>query len=165
MTVFWIGAGALTILALLLMCWPWLNKGPARGAADSQKLNVRLTRQRLEELKREVREGLIDEQDLQAAEQELKLALAQEQSAEQARVRSFSLPVMMIALLLALVVAGGSYWKANEITELKRWQQANEQLAELGKGWSWTRSQCHCRRIAALCAGPQNPALASTRGT
>jgi cytochrome c-type biogenesis protein CcmI len=132
-TLFWIGAGALTLLALLLVCWPWLGKRLIKGTTDSQKLNVRLTQQRLAELKREVHEGLIDEQDLQTAEQELKLALAQEQGAEQPKAKSFSLSVLIIGLLLALAVAGGSYWQANEIGELKHWQRANEQLAELGK--------------------------------
>ncbi|ALS99033.1 c-type cytochrome biogenesis protein CcmI [Lacimicrobium alkaliphilum] len=133
MTLFWSGAGALTLLALLLVCWPWLGKRLVRGTADSQKLNIRLTRQRLEELQREVHEGLIDEQDLKSAEQELKLALAQEQGAEQPTARSFSVSVLIMGLLLALAVGGGSYWKANEIGELKHWQQANAELADLGK--------------------------------
>ncbi|GGD72705.1 c-type cytochrome biogenesis protein CcmI [Lacimicrobium alkaliphilum] len=133
MTVLWSGFAVLIVFAALLIFWPWLGRRIADPKLDSQNLNIRLTRQRLNELQREVQEGLIGKEDQQQAEQELKLALAQEQSSEQRSGKSFSVLVLTIGLLLALAVAGGSYWKANEIGDLRHWQQAKSEIGELGK--------------------------------
>ncbi|WP_088330203.1 c-type cytochrome biogenesis protein CcmI [Lacimicrobium sp. SS2-24] len=133
MIVFWGVACAFFLFALVLIAWPWLFSRQKENGADSQALNVQLTRERLSELQREADEGLISREDQRQAELELKLALAQEQGAVTLTGKRFSLPVVVTGLLVALLVAAGSYWKANEIGALMHWQEANSRLAELGK--------------------------------
>lgn len=133
MTMFWIAVAVMAVLAAFLVGWPWLGKR-FNSTVDGQGLNVALTRQRLDEMRREVSEGLIEAKDLATAEQELKLALAVEQQGQHlSGSASGSKWVLIIGLVLAVIVSAVSYWKANEIQSLQDWQTANSQLAELGR--------------------------------
>lgn len=133
MTMFWIAVAVMAVLAAFLVGWPWLGKR-FNSTIDGQGLNVALTRQRLDEMRREVAEGLIEAKDLATAEQELKLALAVEQQGQHlSGSASGSKWVLIIGLVLAVIVSAVSYLKANEIQSLQDWQAANSQLAELGR--------------------------------
>lgn len=132
MTMFWIAVAVMALLAAFLVAWPWLGK-TFNKTVDGQRLNVALTRQRLQELRREVAEGLIESKDLETAEQELKLALAVEQGEAEQQSATGSKTILIAGLLIAVMVSALSYWKANEIDALQDWQQANSQLAELGR--------------------------------
>ncbi|GAA0370505.1 c-type cytochrome biogenesis protein CcmI [Bowmanella denitrificans] len=130
--MFWFGLLLMSVLAVLLIGWPWLGRRFIRPV-DGKQLNVALTRQRLDELHREVNEGLIESQDLHKAEQELKLALAMEQGQDARIVSGSSRWVLLAGLSLALMVSAYSYWHANELDALHDWQAANAQLADLGR--------------------------------
>lgn len=132
MTMFWIAVAVMALLAAFLVAWPWLGK-TFNKTVDGQRLNVALTRQRLQELRREVAEGLIESKDLETAEQELKLALAVEQGEAEQQSATGSKAILIAGLLIAVMVSALSYWKANEIDALQDWQLANSQLAELGR--------------------------------
>lgn len=129
MSVFFIGALLMSVLALVLVGFPWLVRTRKQGAVLTNK---QVIRQRLEELQREEREGLISEQERISAEQELKLALLSEHRELPTSRHGVPARIWGIALLL-VAVCSVVYFKANEITSLQRWESAIERLPELGK--------------------------------
>lgn len=137
MTVFWIGAFALTIIAIILIFWPWLFKSH-RDNQDRERLNVMLAKERVKELQRDLEENILTEEQRQQAESELKLALLGEieASREHERIDSQAVrtsPVLVVLSILCVVVAAASYWQSNEINSLNDWQRAKERLPELGE--------------------------------
>jgi len=77
MTLFWISAGAMVLLALMLLLVPLLR---ARGSQtlDRRAANVDVHRQRLEELEAERDSGTIDDERFEQARVELERALLQD---------------------------------------------------------------------------------------
>lgn len=77
---FWIAAGALALMAVLAVLWPWLGH---RGgsSAENGRLNLSIYRQRLAELDRERAAGLLDARQYEVARGELEDNLATDLSA------------------------------------------------------------------------------------
>lgn len=131
MNNFYAGAALLTLLALALIAFPWLRSRGKQPLVD----NTSLIKQRLGELSREVEQGLLDPGQQQQAEQELKLALLQEQ---QVNTQVPGHPVgsqfwLIGAGLGALLGAVAIYWHSNQLEPLQQAQQAMARLPELGR--------------------------------
>ncbi len=77
MTLFWIAAGAMLLLALLLLLVPLL-RARAKQTLDRREANVEVHRQRLRDLEAERDSGTIDAERFEQARRELELALLQD---------------------------------------------------------------------------------------
>jgi cytochrome c-type biogenesis protein CcmI len=131
---FYLAALLLLVAAIAVVSFPWWV-GKTRKPTDTQTntlSNTQLIKQRLEELDKEQQQGLLDDDALEHAQRELKLALLDEVETPQPKGAS---PVIALVsgLVLSLGVTGGVYFHANEIQQIQDWQAAIERLPELGK--------------------------------
>ncbi|MBK1692778.1 c-type cytochrome biogenesis protein CcmI [Ectothiorhodospira mobilis] len=74
-TGFWIAAGALLLMAVVAVLWPWLGRR-GNDTVEAGRLNLSIYRQRLAELDRERAAGLLDARQYEAARGELEDNLA-----------------------------------------------------------------------------------------
>ncbi|QHJ13425.1 Cytochrome c-type biogenesis protein CcmH [Paraglaciecola mesophila] len=129
MSVFWIAGIALFALAMGIVAYPWIFEGRKR---QDTLTNTRLIRQRLNELEREEREGLLSHQDRLETEKDLKIALLDEQEQAQPKITS-ARGVLLIAGLLSIVGVAVLYWHVNNVSALKNWQESKAKLPELAE--------------------------------
>ena len=143
MILFWIGALVLTLFAALAIFWPWIVKSK-REALDQNHMNVVLVKERVTELKQDLEENILPEEERAQAESELKMALLEEvdeqkdlSSSANGRSRSAHLGASRWLLtgfaVISVAVTIASYWKSNEIADIENWLQAQERLPELGE--------------------------------
>lgn len=127
---FYLIVSGLMTLVILLVAFPWLRR---RNAAKRDSVtNTRIVRQRLAELEREVREGLISEHDRRQASDELKLALVDEATEERADKRS-AIPALLLGAVIALTTAGIVYYNVNQMAKVSRAVKAVDALPVLSK--------------------------------
>jgi cytochrome c-type biogenesis protein CcmI len=127
---FLIGAIALLLGAVLLVCLPWLKR--SKKTQQDVLTNTRLIKQRLAELTVEQSQGLLSETDRLQAEQELKLALLDEVKVNVVGTGQ-TVWILAVGLIIALVISGGVYFKANQLQQINHWQTAVTQLNALGQ--------------------------------
>lgn len=135
MTLFWVGAIALSIVALVAIFWPWIFKS-RQEELDRERLNVMLVKERVDELQRDLAEGILTPEQRSQAEEELKLSLLNEvEGSGKAAVKSIgkSHPLLLGLVIASVVISGWSYWKSNEISSIHDWQRASARLSELGE--------------------------------
>lgn len=126
--MFYLIVSGLLTLVIVLVALPWIHR---RSATERDSLtNTQIVRQRLQELEREAREGLITQEDLAQASNELKLALVEEASVEQASGSKATLAIIAGALI-ALVAGVVVYANVNQIGQVKRATQAIDNLPGL----------------------------------
>ncbi len=87
--------------------------------------NIALVKGRLSEMEREVSEGLISKRDLISAQNEVKLALIEEQKSK-TLVKTRVFPTLLIGFLIALGASFLVYLKANHFAEIKLMASATE---------------------------------------
>lgn len=129
MSVFWIAGIALFALAIGIVAYPWMFEGRKR---QDTLTNTRLIRQRLNELEREEREGLLSYEDRLETEKDLKIALLDEQEQTQQNLTS-ARGVLLIGGLLSVVAVAVLYWQVNNVSALENWQDAKAKLPELAE--------------------------------
>lgn len=127
---FYIVVSGLITLVVLLIVFPWLRK--ANHAKSDSLNNIQIVKQRLAELEREAREGLISEHDKRQASDELKLALVDETHFEHERKGKATIPVI-IGAILALGAGIIVYAQVNHLSEVDRAQQAISSLPALSE--------------------------------
>lgn len=143
MILFWIGALVLTLFAALAIFWPWIVKSK-REALDQNHMNVVLVKERVTELKQDLEENILPEEERAQAESELKLALLEEvdeqkDSGSSSNKRSNSAQhgasrwLLTGFAVISVAVTVASYWKSNEIADIENWLQAQDRLPELGE--------------------------------
>jgi len=143
MILFWIGALVLTLFAALAIFWPWIVKSK-REALDQNHMNVVLVKERVTELKQDLEENILPEEERAQAESELKMALLEEvdeqkDSSASANKRNNSAQhgasrwLLTGFAVISVAVTVASYWKSNEIADIENWLQAQERLPELGE--------------------------------
>lgn len=120
-------SGLLTLL-LVLVALPWWRS--KNDEVTNQLSNAQIVNQRLTELEREVREGLITESDKQQVSDDLKIALVEETSIHSSRRVESNWPVV-IGAMFALIVGGVVYWQVNHLTEVEQATHALARLPEL----------------------------------
>ena len=79
----WMFIGAVVVLIamlILLVVLPWLTQRPEQE--NLTQANIAVVKERLKELQREVDEGLLSEQDMRQASDEIKISLVEEQQTE-----------------------------------------------------------------------------------
>lgn len=126
--------GAAVLLTLLVLCvllpWVWHRQSGKERFAN----NIALVRQRLEEIEREAREGIISEQDKKQAIDELKLSLADdENNRKPARQQRVSGLVVAAGALVALVAGGLTYYQVNQLDQVASARQAVAALPTLSQ--------------------------------
>ena len=132
---------ALVAVLLILIALPWFRKG--YDLENVSAANVSVVKQRLAELEREVSEGLLSEQDMRQARDEIKVALVDESQAEIKTSRSGAL-VLISGALVALLIGGWAYSEANNLQRLNATQEAIDALPGLstklaeGRGENFT---------------------------
>jgi len=113
---YFIVSGLIT-LVLLIIAFPFLrNKNHAKRDSLS---NTQIIKQRLVELEREVKEGLISEIDKRQAVDELKIALVDE-SAFTAKKTGTAPLVLIVGGIIALICGGVVYSQVNQMSQVKR---------------------------------------------
>lgn len=136
MTLFWIGAIALSIIAVVAIFWPWIFKSRNEDL-NRERLNVMLVKERVDELQKDLEEGILTAEQREQAEEELKLSLLNEvdSHSDTASRRSGAKgqPMLLLFAAMCIGVSGWSYWKSNEIGSIQDWQRANARLSELGE--------------------------------
>lgn len=127
---FYLIVTGLITLVIMAVVFPWL-RGKNHAKVDSLN-NAQIVKQRLGELDREVKEGLISERDKRQAVDELKLALVDEAAFEKAQTGSALLP-LSVGALLALVVGVLVYVNVNQIPQVQKASDAVAALPELSQ--------------------------------
>lgn len=130
MSDFLLWAIVLTVIALGFLFIPWYFS-KSRQQQDSLS-NTQVIKQRLTELNRELTEGLLSVEDKNSAEQELKLALLDEQDSNET-VKSNAWAPMLVGAVVTLILGGGIYQQANQVAELKRWDSSLERVGDLAQ--------------------------------
>lgn len=125
---FGLSVAALVAVLLILIALPWFRRGAEQENVSSA--NVSVVKQRLAELEREVSEGLLAEQDMRQASDEIKVALVDEAQEENRTVTSGGL-VLLLGALVALGVGGWAYSQANNLDRLQATQEAIDALPDL----------------------------------
>jgi cytochrome c-type biogenesis protein CcmI len=127
-TEFYIVVSGLITLVLMLLAFPWLRR---KNHAKADNLsNTQIVKQRLQELEREVQEGLITEHDMRVAVDELKVALVDESSFESTRTGTAGLP-LLVGGLVAVVAGVVVYASVNQFSQVQRASDAIAALPEL----------------------------------
>ncbi|WP_372621650.1 c-type cytochrome biogenesis protein CcmI [Alteromonas stellipolaris] len=127
-TEFYIVVSGLITLVLMLLAFPWLRR-KNHAKADSLS-NTQIVKQRLQELEREVKEGLMSEHDMRVAVDELKVALVDESSFESTRTGTASIP-LLVGGLIAVVAGVVVYGSVNQFSQVQRASDAIVALPEL----------------------------------
>ncbi|MEQ3639912.1 MAG: c-type cytochrome biogenesis protein CcmI [Alteromonas sp.] len=127
---FYLIVSGLITLVLLIIAFPFLrNKNHAKRDSLS---NTQIIRQRLIELEREVKEGLISEIDKRQAVDELKIALVDE-SAFAAKKTGTAPLVLIVGGLIALICGAVVYSQVNQMSQVKRSTDAIAALPQLSQ--------------------------------
>ena len=92
--------------------------------------NTKLVKARLEEMRREVTEGILSDQDFIAAEKEVKIALIEEQRKVPIVTHKLTL-VLLVGLGVGLLVTCLVYFKANHISGVKAIAAAPDNITRL----------------------------------
>lgn len=130
MEYFWYFSALLIVIALSFVVLPWVLKN-TRQEQDVLS-NTQVIKQRIEELQREVSEGLLSVEDKATAEKELKLALLGEVGEAKSSQSNAKLP-LLVGGVLTLAVGTGIYIHANQIEELNRWDDSMQNLSTLAQ--------------------------------
>lgn len=123
-------AGLLTLLVILTVL-PWLLRPRVAYKPDND--NIHLIQDRLAELEAEASQGMISDQDLRQARDELKLALVDEHQRDDASANASGRFWVVCGALLAIGGGGLTYYQVNQLSEVARSQQAIEALPALSE--------------------------------
>ncbi|MDO6710127.1 c-type cytochrome biogenesis protein CcmI [Aliiglaciecola sp. 2_MG-2023] len=130
MNSYWLGIAMLSAIAVGILIVPWLLK---RNRHQQDVLtNTQIIKQRMQELNREVDEGLISTDDKDIAVKELKLALVDETVSGSDAKQAGSWP-LFIGIVISVILCGTLYYKSNEVGDLQHWQDVKQQSSELAK--------------------------------
>ncbi|MEP4890052.1 MAG: c-type cytochrome biogenesis protein CcmI [Aliiglaciecola sp.] len=130
MTSYWLGFAMLSAIAVGILVVPWLLK---RNRHNQDVLtNTQIIKQRMQELSREVDEGLISSDDKDIAIKELKLALVDETVASTEQQQAASWP-LFLGISVSVVLCAILYYKSNEVADLQHWEGVKQQSSELAK--------------------------------
>jgi len=139
-TSFYVYCSLFAAIAVGFIVYPWFKDRNAKKRFEVSNTNV--IKQRIQEIEREVSEGLIDPTEMQTAIDEMKVALAdetafhdaQEKKAETTSLsaRSAKLP-LLIGAIPALFAAVWVYVDANQLSGLQDLVNATNNIDELSQ--------------------------------
>lgn len=158
--IFIVAVVALIALLVLMIVLPWLKARPEQE--NLTQANIAVVKQRLTELQREVDEGLLSEQDMRQASDEIKISLVEEQQSQAYGASNASF-VLACGALLAIAVGGVAYFKASNINHLNDAQAALDALPALsaklaeGQGQNFTPQDFQQLTLAIRKRLQENP--------
>ncbi len=103
-TLFWIIVAGLLVVALLLVAFPLLKNRPLTDS-DGEQRNLKIARQRLAELKQQLQDGILSEEQFDEQYLELQLALNDDLNADVKSKRKLSSGRWVIPLLVLFLPA------------------------------------------------------------
>ena len=127
---FYLVVSGLMTLVLLIVAFPWL-RSKNHAKADSLS-NTQIVKQRLQELDREEREGLISAGDKAQAVDELKVALVDESAFASQKTGTAWLP-LAVGATIAIATAVSVYAHVNQLAKVKHASDAMAALPELSQ--------------------------------
>lgn len=140
MSSFYLYSFLFAVIALGFVAYPWFKDRNAKRRFEISNANV--IKQRIEEIEREAKEGLIDADEMQTAIDEMKLALAEESAFQQAQqeeaekttiaARSAKIP-LIIGAVPALLIGAWTYYDANQLSGLKDLVDATNNIEALSQ--------------------------------
>ncbi|MDT0627726.1 c-type cytochrome biogenesis protein CcmI [Alteromonas sp. W364] len=140
MSSFYLYSFLFAVIALGFVAYPWFKDRNAKRRFEISNANV--IKQRIEEIEREAKEGLIDADEMQTAIDEMKLALAEESAFQQAQqeeaekttiaARSAKIP-LIIGAVPALLIGAWTYYDANQLSGLKDLVDATDNIEALSQ--------------------------------
>ena len=151
---------ALVAVLILMVVLPWLRRRPEQE--NLTQANIAVVKERLQELQREVDEGLLSEQDMLQASDEIKISLVEEQYAESKGSANASF-ALACGALLAIAVGATAYYKASNIKHLNDAQAAIDALPNLsaklaeGQGENFTPEDFQQLTLAIRKRLQENP--------
>ena len=151
---------ALVAVLILMVVLPWLRRRPEQE--NLTHANIAVVKERLQELQREVDEGLLSEQDMRQASDEIKISLVEEQYAESKGSANASF-ALACGALLAIAVGATAYYKASNIKHLNDAQAAIDALPNLsaklaeGQGENFTPEDFQQLTLAIRKRLQENP--------
>lgn len=145
MGMFIIGSLVMVIVAVLIVYLPMRRTSLTIHSHD--QINQQLVKERLDEIAKENQDGLLSEQDKDAAQQELKLAFVDEQesltSSDVAKRKPVSTVFLGLILAIGMAVSAVVYWKVNELDNIDHWlniaQSSKTLQSKLEQGVDLTR--------------------------
>ena len=159
MTLFWILAAAMLIVATSLLIFPLFGRR-THSDQDRRAQNVAIARERLEELEAEHASGNLDDQALAQARRELEEALADDVAGEDVaeavtpRRRSFLLPGIVAVLVPLLAI--GLYLKLGTPGALNPQAVAADSLVQGHPGKKMSLPEMARKLEAKLAEAPDN---------
>ncbi len=127
---FYLVVSGLMTLILLIVAFPWL-RSKNHAKADSLS-NTQIVKQRLQELDREEREGLISAGDKAQAVDELKVALVDESAFASQKTGTAWLP-LAVGATIAIATAVSVYAHVNQLAKVKQASDAMAAQTELSQ--------------------------------
>ncbi|MBF7072211.1 c-type cytochrome biogenesis protein CcmI [Glaciecola sp. MH2013] len=128
------------LVAIAFVAYPWFKDRSAKKRFEVSNANV--IKQRIEEIQREAQEGLIDEDEMDTAINEMKVALAEEAEFQQAQqdeaervslsARSAKIP-LLIGAIPALAIGVWTYYDANQLSGLRDLVDATSNVEQMSQ--------------------------------
>jgi len=115
-SIFYIVSALLVLIGVVFVVYPWIS-GTRKQQAEVS--NVGVIRARIEEIKREAKEGLINKDEMQQAIDDMKLALVDEVQVT-SKVSSNSTVGLLVGGLPALIIGIWVYNDANQLSGLSQ---------------------------------------------
>ena len=128
MSIFYIISALLFLFGLVFVFYPWLKR------ASSQRVevnNVNVIRARIEEIKKEAEEGLINQDEMQQSIDEMKLALVDETQNQSTNSTHSAIKPLIIGAIPTLAIGIWVYVDANQLSGLSQLQFALNNTQEL----------------------------------
>ncbi|MCW8106964.1 c-type cytochrome biogenesis protein CcmI [Alteromonas ponticola] len=119
----------LVALLIFIISLPWWRK---KTAEVTESVNTKIVKQRLAEIQAEVEQGLISKEDSEQAVKELKIALVDETRKSQSSSSHTSF-ILSAGALIAVLIGGGAYFSANQLTQVSMASEAINALPALSE--------------------------------
>ncbi|WP_151172409.1 c-type cytochrome biogenesis protein CcmI [Pseudoalteromonas ruthenica] len=134
MLTMWGGFAALIIIALVFVCWPFFRRFQAQSNSGVNAQRIDIFNQRQQELADELAMERISQSSFDESMVELKRRLLNDLSPEQQlHGRGNNRILALTGVLFVVVLSGVFYYFTGSYQQLKSWEQAIEQLPELGE--------------------------------
>ncbi len=128
MSIFYIISALLFLFGLFFVFYPWLKRSSVRRIEVN---NVNVIRARIDEIKKEAEEGLINQDEMQQSINEMKLALVDETQNHSNKSTHSAIKPLIIGAIPTLVIGIWVYVDANQLSGLSQLQFALNNTQEL----------------------------------
>lgn len=128
MSIFYIISALLFLFGLVFVFYPWLKRSSVQRVEVN---NVNVIRARIEEIKKEAEEGLINQDEMQQSIDEMKLALVDETQNQSNKSTHSAIKPLIIGAIPTLIIGIWVYVDANQLSGLSQLQFAINNTQEL----------------------------------